>query len=94
MKAYLLELNQIAEHTLDAKGQHVETLYAKFIEGRERGFNFFEAEPRIDLIDPNGVCVEDRMSFKHCLYLIQIKEESLHKGIAFPLNMEATIQAP
>ncbi len=85
MEKYLSELNAIANKVLDTNGAHLDSLYAKVIEGKEHGFDFVQIEPSINHIDQNNISIENTLLFEHCAYLIKLRNEARNNNIQFSL---------
>ncbi len=92
MQQYLSELNAIANNVFDTNGAHLDSLYTKVIEGKERGFDFVTIEPSINHIDQNNISIEKRILFEHCAYLIKLRNEARNNNLQFSINIEEDIK--
>jgi hypothetical protein len=92
MQHYLEDLNQIAESVISTKGQHLDSLYAKIVEGKELGYEFVKVEPSINHIDQDNVSISNKMLFEHYSYLIKVKNEAYGNNFQFFMNIEEDIK--
>jgi hypothetical protein len=83
IETYLSALNIIVESISSSKGQNIDSLYNKIIEGREQGINFIKHEPSINHITKNGLADENKLLYEHCLYLINLSIEAKINNIQF-----------
>lgn len=92
MNSYLSELNAITENVFNSKGQQLDSLYAKIIEGKERGIDFIQQEPSINHIKKEQLSDEKKLLYEHCDYLVNLKNEAKINNLQFSMNIEDDIK--
>lgn len=92
MKDYLKDLNEKAGLVISSKGQNLDSLYAKIIEGKEEGYDFIKLEPSINHIDMDKLSPKNKMLFEHCCYLMGVKNEAYGNNPQFFMKIEEELK--
>ena len=92
MKHYLKELNTITENIILNKGEGLDGLYKKIIEGKEQGYEFMKIELSVNHIDQDKISIKNKTLFEHYSYLINLRNEDHGNNTGFFTNVEDDIK--
>jgi hypothetical protein len=88
----LEELNTITEKVILNKGEGLDGLYKKIIEGKEQGYEFIKIEPSVNQINQDNISIENKALFEHYSYLINLRKEDHDNNTGFFTNVEDDVK--